>query len=77
MLIVQRRVGERIRIGDGIEITIQSSTRNGVRLAIVAPRGIAVLRGEVHDAIVKANAEALEQPKDGEEDFEPSEVAAT
>ena len=77
MLIVQRRVGERIRIGDGIEITIQSSTRNGVRLAIVAPRGIAVLRGEVHDAIVKANAAALEQTKDGEEDFEQSEAAAT
>lgn len=77
MLIVQRRVGERIRIGDGIEITIQSSTRNGVRLAIVAPRGVAVLRGEVHDAIVKANAEALEQTNDGEEKLEQSEVAAT
>jgi carbon storage regulator len=61
MLIVQRRVGERITIGDGIEVTIQSTTRGGVRLAIVAPRGVTVLRGEVHDAIAKANAAAMVQ----------------
>ena len=61
MLIVQRRVGERITIGEGIEVTIQSTTRGGVRLAIVAPRGVTVLRGEVHDAIAKANAAAMEQ----------------
>jgi carbon storage regulator CsrA len=61
MLIVQRRVGERITIGDGIEITIQSTTRGGARLAIVAPRGVAVLRGEVHDAIAHANSEAVER----------------
>jgi len=61
MLIVQRRVGERITIGDGIEVTVQSTTRGGVRLAIVAPRGVTVLRGEVHDAIARANAEAIGQ----------------
>jgi carbon storage regulator CsrA len=63
MLIVQRRVGERITIGEGIEVTIQSTTRGGVRLAIVAPRGIAVLRGEVHDAIAEANAAATAEQK--------------
>jgi carbon storage regulator len=63
MLIVQRRVGERITIGEGIEVTIQSTTRGGVRLAIVAPRGITVLRGEVHDAIAEANAAATAEPK--------------
>jgi carbon storage regulator len=63
MLIVQRRVGERITIGDGIEVTIQSTTRGGVRLAIVAPRGVTVLRGEVHDAIAQANAAAMEDVK--------------
>lgn len=62
MLIVQRRVGERIKIGDEIEITIQSTSRGGVRLAIVAPRGVTVLRGEVHDAIAKANAAAMNPP---------------
>jgi carbon storage regulator len=60
MLIVQRRVGERITIGEGIEVTIQSTTRGGVRLAIVAPRGVTVLRGEVHDAIARANAAAMD-----------------
>ncbi|MEO8876144.1 MAG: carbon storage regulator [Polyangiaceae bacterium] len=75
MLIVQRRVGERITIGDGIEVTIQSTTRGGVRLAIVAPRGVTVLRGEVRDAIARANAEALAQDEtDTTEQSEKQEV---
>ena len=58
MLIVQRRVGQRIVIGGGIEIVVANVTRAGVRLGVVAPRGISVLRGEVHDSVVAANAEA-------------------
>ena len=63
MLIVQRRVGERITIGEGIEVMVQSTTRGGVRLAIVAPRGVTVLRGEIHDAIAQANAAATADQK--------------
>jgi carbon storage regulator len=67
MLIVQRRVGERIVLTGGIEITVVEVTRRGVRLGVTAPRGIAVVRGEVHDAIVAANnaaatCEALSPP---------------
>ena len=58
MLIIRRRVGERIVIGSNIEITVASATRRVVRLAIQAPKGIPVLRGEVHDAVVAANVAA-------------------
>lgn len=61
MLIIQRKVGETIKIGDSIEISVQSTTRGGVRLAITAPKNMSVLRGEVHDAIVKANEAATEE----------------
>ena len=60
MLILQRRVGERIVLSGGIEITVTAVTKRGVRLAVNAPRGVAVVRGEVHDAIVEANARASE-----------------
>lgn len=58
MLIIRRRVGERIVIGSNIEITVASATRRVVRLAIQAPKGIPVLRGEVHDTVAAANVAA-------------------
>jgi len=60
MLILQRRVGERIVLSGGIEITVTAVTKRGVRLAVNAPSGVAVVRGEVHDAIVASNAQASE-----------------
>jgi carbon storage regulator len=62
MLIVHRRVGERIVIGGGIEIVVTSTGARGVRLGVKAPRGVLVLRGEVHDSIVAANAAAADTP---------------
>jgi len=58
MLVLQRHVGERIVVEGGIEITVISVTRSGVRLAVKAPRGTAVLRGEVHDIVLAANVHA-------------------
>jgi carbon storage regulator len=70
MLILQRRVGQRIVVSGGIEITVTSVSKGGVRLAVNAPRGVAVLRGEVYDEVAQANARAadmegaaLEEPK--------------
>ena len=47
MLILQRRSGESIRIGDDIEITIVSTEGGRVRLAISAPTEIPILRSEL------------------------------
>jgi|HubBroStandDraft_6_1064221.scaffolds.fasta_scaffold259945_2 carbon storage regulator CsrA len=58
MLILQRRVGERVVVSGGVEITVTAVTRRGVRLAVSAPPGVSVLRGEVHDAIAHANTQA-------------------
>ncbi len=60
MLILQRRVGQRIVVSGGIEITVTSVSKGGVRLAVKAPRGIAVLRGEVYDEVAQANARAAD-----------------
>jgi len=58
MLVISRRKGQRITIGDDIEIVVTAVHRNGVKLGIAAPRGFTVLRGEVRDAILSANLEA-------------------
>lgn len=47
MLILSRRSGERIRIGDHIEVIVRRVSRNRVTLAIEAPRDVSVLRGEL------------------------------
>ncbi len=60
MLVLRRKAGERIVLGADITVCVASVTATTVRLAIEAPRGIPVLRGEVYDAIVQANFEASE-----------------
>lgn len=47
MLVMQRRQGDTILIGDEIEIQILESTRSHVKLGLVAPRRLSIVRGEV------------------------------
>jgi carbon storage regulator len=47
MLILSRRVGERIRIGDAIELVVQRVCGERVTLGLVAPRDVKILRGEL------------------------------
>ncbi|MGE5484578.1 MAG: carbon storage regulator [Ignavibacteriales bacterium] len=59
MLVLTRRTGQSIIIGDGIEVVVSQVKGSGdqaqVRLGIVAPRGVRVLRREVFDAIAEEN----------------------
>ena len=47
MLILMRRPGETIRIGDDIAVTILGVEERKIRLGIIAPRDVAVDREEV------------------------------
>ncbi len=51
MLILTRKVGERLMIGDDIAVTVLSVKGNQVRLGIQAPASIAVHREEIYDRI--------------------------
>lgn len=51
MLILTRKVGEAIRIGDDIEITTLGIKGNQVRLGISAPKDVSVHRKEIYDRI--------------------------
>ncbi len=58
MLVVHRKVGERIVLSGGIEITVVSTSRGGARLAVTAPKDVVIARGEIHDAVAFSNAAA-------------------
>lgn len=47
MLVLSRKVGERILLGDNIRITVVRVSGGGVRLGIEAPAEVAVVREEV------------------------------
>jgi carbon storage regulator len=51
MLVLTRKQGECIRIGDDIVVTVVRTKGKAVRLGIQAPMTVPVLRGEVADAI--------------------------
>ena len=57
MLILQRKEGESLLIGDEVEVTVLSVEAGRVRLAIQAPRSVTILRSELKVA-AQANLEA-------------------
>lgn len=55
MLVISRRKGQRVSIGEEIELVVTEVHRSSVKLGIRAPRGLTVLRGEIRDSIEEAN----------------------
>ena len=54
MLVLMRRGGESVRIGDGVMVTVLGDRREQVRRGIGTPNDVPVHRGEVHDRIREA-----------------------
>jgi carbon storage regulator len=63
MLVLTRKPGQSIMIGDGVEVQVLSVAGEKVRLGISAPRDISIFRNEVYDRIEGEPAES----EDGEE----------
>jgi carbon storage regulator len=51
MLILTRRVGETLMIGDEVTVTVLGVKGNQVRIGVNAPRDVAVHREEIFDRI--------------------------
>ena len=66
MLVLSRKPGETILIGDDIEITIVEVRGDTVRIGINAPRNITILRQELLAEVAKTNIEAVSTARDAE-----------
>jgi len=58
MLVLTRKTGESIQIGDEIEITVLSVQGDQIKLGIHAPKNIEIHRKEIYISIQESNNEA-------------------
>ena len=58
MLVLSRKKGETIKIGDDIEITIVATANDQVKIGIQAPKNIEILRKELFEEIQAENKAA-------------------
>jgi carbon storage regulator len=54
MLVLSRRPGEKLHLGPDITVTVIEITGHRVRLGIEAPEQLAILRGEIAEASLRA-----------------------
>ena len=59
MLVLTRKKGESVLIGENIEVTIIKTDDGSVKLAINAPKNITILRKELYREVEKENENAM------------------
>jgi len=58
MLVLRRKIGETVMLGDNIEVHVLAVEGDTVKLGFVAPRSVQILRKEVYDALMQENRQA-------------------
>ena len=58
MLVLTRKPGENIFIGDNVSLTVVEVKGDSVRIAVDAPREVKIYRGEIYEAIIAENKAA-------------------
>ncbi|MDR1946993.1 MAG: carbon storage regulator CsrA [Desulfovibrio sp.] len=59
MLILTRRAGESLHIGDNVKITVLGIQGKQVKIGIAVPEGTAVYREEIYERILEENRQAV------------------
>lgn len=59
MLIITRKKGESLMIGDDIEITVSKIDDGSVKIGVNAPKNISILRKELYEQVKEENKEAV------------------
>lgn len=58
MLIITRKKGESLMIGDDIEIVVSKIDDGSVKIGIKAPKDVSILRKELYEQVEQENKEA-------------------
>lgn len=58
MLVLARKIGEKIIVNDNIEIIVLDANQNTVRIGINAPQNVSVYREELYKEIQSANKDS-------------------
>lgn len=58
MLVLKRKVGETVMLGDDVEVTVLSVEGENVKLGFTAPQSVQILRKELYDSIRLENLNA-------------------
>lgn len=72
MLVLSRKAGQRVHIGDDIVLEVRRVAGNRVTIALEAPRDVRILRGELQQAATEFE---IDMPEDC--DAEPLKVIQT
>jgi carbon storage regulator len=62
MLVLSRKIGEKIHVGNDITIEVRRVAGNRVTLAVEAPREVRILRGELREAALEFEPEEAPRP---------------
>ncbi len=64
MLVISRKKGESLLIGDDIEITVEKIDSSSVKISINAPKEKIILRKEVYENVQRENLNAITTSSD-------------
>lgn len=64
MLVLKRKIGETIIIGDNIEVQVLSIEGESVKLGFVGPKQVQIMRKELFESVMRENVNARNQQPD-------------
>ena len=67
MLVLTRKAGQSVVVGNSIRVTIVETSAGGVRLGFEAPAEVSIYREEIYVEIARANQAVLANPSDEDE----------
>ena len=76
MLILTRRVGETVMIGNDVTVTVLGVKGNQVRIGINAPKNVAVHREEIYERIKREQQGDSQGDSQGEESQQSAEYVS-
>lgn len=62
MLVLKRKIGETVMIGDHIEVQVLDVEGDSVKLGFAAPMHVQILRKELYTGIANENEQAIHSP---------------